>query len=200
MVAPLPSSTREFDLTAEARRVDRIDKYTRVVLGSCAAVFAALGLWIVLTDPATNPTATNYFLGGFIMAMAGCFVAITILRRQKAPLSDLKITSNGVELKFEDGFELEQRWDNPQFGLTLRDYAVDRGSTKEEKRHVVLIAPGKRFGTVQHDVASLLVQAAQAHSLPVVGREERVSGGKVSHLTLTTRIGRIEGTPAWPGR
>jgi hypothetical protein len=197
VTSPIPSAQQDFDLAAEARRIDRNRARARVILGSVAGLFVVLGavaFFSALTE------FTRLYTAGLLWFLAAYFVAMMILRRPKSPLSGLQITPDGVSLTFEDGSSSVLRWDDPAFGLTLRDYSPDLGATKAEKQHVVLLAPGRRSGTVQQDVARALADAARQHALPVVERTEAVRSGRLVHQTLTTRIGRLEGTPDWRGR
>jgi len=193
MKGPLPSGVRDFDLRAEARRNDRNRLYARVLMIVLGGVFIAVGFSFIL--PAPSPF--GYFGAAVFWVSGAVFLGGALLIRVPAPVNELTLTPDGVTLRFEDGGEQVQRWDDPRFGLTLRDYSIDVLSTKGEKREVLLLAPGRRFGLVSHEIAAEVALAARARSLTVTEREEVVAGGKFSHRTTTTRIGRIEGTPEW---
>lgn len=196
MAEPLRPEVQEFDLTSEALRVDRIRLRRRIILVVAAGGLAVEGVVFLLL----RPTLPSLFAAGILWAGSGiCLFVLVRFLGVKAPLKDVQITPEELRLHFEDQSEIALRWDSPQFGLTLRDYSINLFSTKAEKRHVVLSAPQSRFGTVPHEVAGAIVQAARQHSLSVAVRKEVLVEGKAVFLTITTRIGRIEGTPDWEG-
>jgi len=89
------------------------------------------------------------------------------------------------------------RWEDPNFGVTMYDFAEDPGTTAGEKQHVWLMIAGKRDGSVSHQVADAVTVAARGHGLPILVRDEYVPGGKVSHKVIATRIGNPQVTPSW---
>jgi hypothetical protein len=192
---PLPESEQDFDLTAEARRLDKIRLIARLVFLAIGAGFALLGLWELLATRVPD----SWIVAVIVWGLAAAIFWIALGIRTKPPLQDVRLDANGVTLRFEDGTAQEMGWEDPQFGLTLRDYSPDPLTTKGGKAHVWLLMPGNRTGTVPHDVAEAIVRDARGHSLPVLERREVVSAGRSSHVTLTTRIGRPELTPRWRG-
>jgi hypothetical protein len=196
MAEPLRPEVREFDLTTEALRVGRLRLRRRIILGAAAGGLAAEGALFLLL----RPTLPILFGPGVLWVAAGfCVFALVRNLGAKAPLKEIQLVQEGLRLRFEDQNEIVQRWDDPKFGLTLRDYSINPLSTKAEKRHVVLLAPQSRLGTVPQEVSGEISQAAREHSLSVAVRNEVLVHGKAVFLTITTRIGRIEGTPDWKG-
>ena len=169
-----------------------------IYFGALGAMMALFGTLSVL-PPYRQPVVFVGVLAGVLWLLAALLFYGAARSRTKRALYDVRITPQGVMLSFEDGYKLEEKWADPRFGLTLRDYSIDPLSSDESTDHVALLAPLHRFGTVPPGVAGTLTRAAREQGVPVETRREAIATGKSVHLALTTRIGQIEQTPDWKG-
>jgi hypothetical protein len=198
MSEPLPAEVRTFDLSRESSRLTRRRFGWIAGCIGLAAVVGALGASLLL--PPWRPSWDNWGLAGIFWGIAGLLVLIGLARQRGAPLRALTISRNGLSLTFSDGTTREMGWIDPKFGLTLRDYSNDPNSTDGEKEHVWMLMPERHFGSIPPEVAQVLIQESKVHSLPIAVAQEASFEGRVVHIALTTRIGRLEQTPGYQQR
>ena len=193
MSAPAGGSQR-FDLTEEVRWNAKERLQSMAFFGVFGVVFATLGAWLT-TSPAI-PNLNSSGLAWIFWIVAGMMLILAFVPAW-VPVTGLVVSDVGVTLESARRGDLILRWDDPGFGLTLRDYSIDTRSLPDEVPHVRLFGPKRRVGTLSRPMAGALILAANARSLPLLQRNEVAGAGKYLHLTITTRIGRPESTPQY---
>jgi hypothetical protein len=190
---PRPEGARDYDLLPEVTR----SKHGRV-LGLLIGALGAVVLGYVgylLVQPSNAPNWNDWGLAGLLWVGAGVIAVVAVIGGP-APPRALRLTSEGVTLLYPSGAEYTQRWDDPRFGLMLKDYKDDENSTAWERDHIFLAAPSRHSGYVPRQVSEATIAAAKEHSMPISEGVE-VDGVKVAHQTWTTRIGKLEATPGF---
>lgn len=185
---PASASATTFDLTAPAALARRRSHLVRLLYLLPGLVLVGVGGWFTL--PPYPQSMGEAVVIGVILAAAGAGMVVLGVRQHVPHLIDgLTLTPDSLGVHETDGTRAEQRWSDPDFGLTL----TDPSGAGPSRPNVWLQLPNGGRGPVPRAVAQTVVREAAAHGLPVLVRPERSPTGSAE----VTRVGRPERSPGW---